>query len=898
MPSISGSDNPGPGALPTFGADVNQVTRVARFPVMGGAQLGAAGAEQAQVFGRLSNELGSWGDVVARDEGVRAGKVAGLDPNYRPDADESLKGIARRNAADATYGNTLEAGFRTDVTNAYNAWGALPADKRTPDALAASLSGIKKTYDDSHVFPTIKGEFDNAASGLMLPFMRAAQADQDARLQDQARASFLTNQNSARDTAMRLAALPSSSDADIARQTAQHDAAVDAAVKQGTYTAAQGVAMKADFRQDVLGTRVMTLFANTPDAQKAQFAGNFTAKYNFVGSEDQQQLAARIKALAPNLANEECVTLARQAAGIAGGVTDWRKGLSATEGRLPIGTPVATFLDRAGNPSEYYDGWQGVGLRGNNTTHAGVVAGYTPAGDLQLWEQFAGSGGPRLTTYKRGDPRGGEKDANNYFSINGPDGKPAGTSNPLAGQSVPNPGGLSADTVQRVQGAMASTLRTVASQAEHTQRLALADIGGDQKTIESGFAVPDAEWSAKRAEYGASADPAVAGAFAQADTIRNLYAGFRGLDPSAIEATAATLRGQLAAGANPSQVAIAQAVDKYADKLRSDLDRDPLRRAAADGVIPGLAPLDLSSPGALASSLDKRQAVADQVAARYRIAPPMVTPEEREGLKAVAAEGGPKAVATAAAIAASLRDRAGPFFTAIGGDAPGFAALGRLAATGGDPSFMQDAMWAVGQDHVKGASVERPPAEVMNQAYGTAFGPAFRAIPGYGEGVRSLAASALSAQIAREGWDPKNLPANAITTAYQKAAGATFVGSTQFGGVTTWRPGGGWFGHSEPVLAPPDVRADQFGTVVKAVTDGDLKTLPNRPEAPDGSVMTAAQLQAAHLTSIGPGVYHVSRGDPASEDPQWATAKDGSKFTLDLNALGPALRARAPGAYK
>jgi hypothetical protein len=148
--------------------------------------------------------------------------------------------------------------------------------------------------------------------------------------------------------------------------------------------------------------------------------------------ENPEQLAARIKSLAPTLSNEECVSLANAAAGSSLGVADWRKGTNAMQTRLPPGTPVATFLKRDGSPSDRYDGGEGVGIRGNNTTHAAVVDGYDAEGNLRVWEQYKGSGGPHLVTYKAGDPRGGEKDANNYHSINDTNGRPIGTNNPLA----------------------------------------------------------------------------------------------------------------------------------------------------------------------------------------------------------------------------------------------------------------------------------------------------------------------------------------------------------------------------------------------------------------------------------------------------------------------------------
>lgn len=145
---------------------------------------------------------------------------------------------------------------------------------------------------------------------------------------------------------------------------------------------------------------------------------------------DAEALYARIRAAYPSLTNEQCVELVRKVTGIPEGVADWRRGTSVRDQRLPVGTPLATFMDRRGNPSQFYDAHQGVGAPGNNTTHAAILAGYTDDGIL-VAEQYVGSGGPHLQEYKFNDPRGGEKAAESYYSINTPEGRPAGERNPL-----------------------------------------------------------------------------------------------------------------------------------------------------------------------------------------------------------------------------------------------------------------------------------------------------------------------------------------------------------------------------------------------------------------------------------------------------------------------------------
>lgn len=151
----------------------------------------------------------------------------------------------------------------------------------------------------------------------------------------------------------------------------------------------------------------------------------------------ENQLAARIKQISPDLSSRQCVALAKAAVGSNESVRSWRRGVNLFSQPIPRGTPIATFMDRRGRPSTRYDAG-GVGAPGNNTTHAAVFDSYVRDADgnvvgMKVWEQYAGRGGaPHMKTYHIGDPRGGEKDARNYFTINGPTGGPLGRHNPMS----------------------------------------------------------------------------------------------------------------------------------------------------------------------------------------------------------------------------------------------------------------------------------------------------------------------------------------------------------------------------------------------------------------------------------------------------------------------------------
>ena len=162
-------------------------------------------------------------------------------------------------------------------------------------------------------------------------------------------------------------------------------------------------------------------FLYSPSNDPTKVAGISAKEIQPLANETPSHLYDRIRATYPHLSNEQCVTLVRAVAGIKENVWDWRRGVGVGEGNLPTGTPVATFLDRSGKPSEFYDAHQGVGAPGNNTTHTAILMGYTKDGIL-VSEQYVGSGGPQLHEYKWHDPRGGEKSAENYFAVNDLDG--------------------------------------------------------------------------------------------------------------------------------------------------------------------------------------------------------------------------------------------------------------------------------------------------------------------------------------------------------------------------------------------------------------------------------------------------------------------------------------------
>lgn len=129
--------------------------------------------------------------------------------------------------------------------------------------------------------------------------------------------------------------------------------------------------------------------------------------------------------------SDECVVLPKFAVNAMRSVANWRRGENATEVIMPTGTPVASFMDRSGRPSDRWDGGEGLGITGNETTHAGVLAGYDldsqrRVSGLKLWEIYPGATRVRKRIYPIDDHKFGTGNARAYFSINDLDGEPLG----------------------------------------------------------------------------------------------------------------------------------------------------------------------------------------------------------------------------------------------------------------------------------------------------------------------------------------------------------------------------------------------------------------------------------------------------------------------------------------
>ena len=96
---------------------------------------------------------------------------------------------------------------------------------------------------------------------------------------------------------------------------------------------------------------------------------------------------------------------------------------------------------------------------------------------------------------------------------------------------------------------------------------------------------------------------------------------------------------------------------------------------------------------------------------------------------------------------------------------------------------------------------------------------------------------------------------------------------------------------------PAYVRSDKFGTVIGAITDDDLRALPD-PPYDKGKPVTADQLRRL-LPVFGPGgAYQFVAVDEATSMQKPLIAKSGRPFELPLYEMTPMLRKRVPEAFR
>lgn len=245
-----------------FGRSVGEVAAFKPRPLLPEGLLpvarptGSSDKEVAAAAAGVADSFNRFADEAATLEGDRAGKVAGTDPNYRPEGRTTLRGRAFEASATSTYLDQLEANMRTDMQRVFE------ANRNDPAALSKAFDVLGQEYHAKHVFPEVRGKFDAEFTKLRLPFQNKALSNQDALVRDNERASVLQNITASQDSLSRLAATnpndPNTVDA-VRSELTRLDAVIDTAVKNESISAEAAVKIKAANRDSITTRAVMAV---------------------------------------------------------------------------------------------------------------------------------------------------------------------------------------------------------------------------------------------------------------------------------------------------------------------------------------------------------------------------------------------------------------------------------------------------------------------------------------------------------------------------------------------------------------------------------------------------------------------------------------------------------------
>lgn len=231
----------------------------------------------AAAANRVADVAGAIADDAAKHEGKAAGKVAGLDPHFRPDGSMTLRGRAYNEAATQTYGNQLEAKMRTQMQTVFE------ANKNDPKALKAGLDKLHVDLSTNDVFDYIRGDFDAQFARLRMPYENKALNNLEEREHANSRASIIENTSATETNAARMAAADPSNPATAANieiELQRHGKLIDDAVAREDITADAGAKLKLKTRDSVLTSAALAQASalKTPEAVAA-YRANARAKF-------------------------------------------------------------------------------------------------------------------------------------------------------------------------------------------------------------------------------------------------------------------------------------------------------------------------------------------------------------------------------------------------------------------------------------------------------------------------------------------------------------------------------------------------------------------------------------------------------------------------------------------
>ena len=368
------------------------------------------------------------------------------------------------------------------------------------------------------------------------------------------------------------------------------------------------------------------------------------------------------------------------------------------------------------------------------------------------------------------------------------------------------------------------------------------------------------------------------------------------LDAMADEITAGAQKA--GRGLSTEEGARIQELREMSSKKRSALNADPLAYARRSLKIetPPLVLPEKDAGAAVAAQIGPRTAAAKAAAAGQGTPVRYLTNDDRLALKAVADAGGSRMVEVARGIVEGAGQDAPAILREIGGDMPEMAVAGQLLAAG-VPSAARtatDIATGLSLNHVAGAQGARAVPNLPKNAPALKrgeFGAAYLNSGAYQEQITAAAKAIYQARAAGKNIDGESTEGRLLyQQSLHEAAGRSTVDGQDYGGVTKYNPGGGIMGHpSQPVLVPPNVKADSFRSVIRAIRTDEIQALPG------GAGVTASEVHYAVPVRVKGG-YAFALGD-AKDDTTRYVSDGKQRLVIDVEGMESVLRGRVPDAY-
>ncbi len=451
-------------------------------------------------------------------------------------------------------------------------------------------------------------------------------------------------------------------------------------------------------------------------------------------------------------------------------------------------------------------------------------------------------------------------------------------------------------------------------------------VAGSRLTSQDGQDGQDG-WQHFSTAYANSPDPDTRDAYAKASAIHQTLSTLWGVRPAQVAASATAMSADFdqMVAADPTDrtgrltivAAATQAAQEYAKAYSEDVAKDPLGRAAREGVIPPPKALDPTSPtfGDDVADRIRQTAVASTFFGGSDV--PVFRPQERLAMRQVMSAGGQPLVNAVTGIVDGAGAQAPTVFKQLGVDAPGLTTLGHLAL---DPNA--DHSVVIGRIASYLHAMHDP--EASKSLVQVKWQDMYRANQGdpYGGALDGMGADAISrlheaaAMLVGESattnhYDPKadpgKIPPEEVQRAAAEAVGGTMdakgmkwggIGNVPAGGSMPWSSAGPPNAYS--MLVPTDMNPDKVGDVLQTLSSADIAKMPTpyyrgAEVAVPAQAIKNGQLQAVvdSKTGMFDGRYNVVLGNGLVLD------KKGQPWTLDLGMLGrdQAFRDRVPGAY-